>query len=201
MRAQIRRDDIERLAIYRRQHDQRLQLACLIKSVAGFRFNGSGAVSRKTVNCTACLGFQIFRSRGADGFHTREDSTARLRDLMIIRATNAHLVIQQPGMAVNQVSVAVHESWHDDSAGGVDLFYVCQVSGEPLHFISGARGFNQFPADKHGAIADEAHIAERGAAPGLHMAAQRQKLSGAPNQQGMTHLCGASLVGARSPAS
>src|SRR5205807_1562309 len=117
--AEISRYDVERLAVNRRQHDQRLHLAGLIERIAGFRFDGSGAMPRKMVNGTASLEFQVFGSGGADSLHTRKNSPARLGDLVVIRAANAHLVIKEPGTAVNQVRVAVYEPRHDYAAGGV----------------------------------------------------------------------------------
>ena len=68
------------------------------------------------------------------------------------------------------------------------------------NYRSGEHHPDPFAADKHGSVADQADITKRSAAPGLCIPAQRQQLAGAPNQQGVAHLCGASLVGARSPA-
>ena len=148
------------------QHDQRLHLARLIKTVSRFRFNRGGAVPRKIGYRAARLSFQLRRRRVAHRLHARENAAARLGDLVIVRAANAHLVVQQPGLAENQVRVAVHKTGHHHAAPGIHLDHVVRAGGSRSTSSAATRGFNHAVADQDGSVRNDADIAQSRTAPG-----------------------------------
>src|SRR5689334_28850 len=119
---------------------------------------------------------------------------------MVVGATQAHFVVQQPRGTVNKMRMAVHKAGHHHATGSVDLRNVTLTGNQPLDFFGSPGGGNRTIADKQRSIGNDTQVAESRAAPGSVRATQCQQLTRATDQQSFTHASGASLAGARSPA-
>ncbi len=120
---------------------------------------------------------------------------------MIVRSGQAHFVIHQRAAPENQVRVAIDESRHDHAAGCIDLSRAFR-SGEGFHFAAGAGCLDASVANEHCAVAYQAKIAQRRAAPRAGRSSQGEKLARSSQQDcaGHSDFAGGLRIGARKPA-
>ncbi len=165
MRAQESDGQIDgSFGIQGQQGFEQTQLGGGLQTVACLGFGGGGAGREHAQQAGARLGHERLDRGAAGGMHGGDDAAARGQDVEVVLALQAHLKLGRAVTGPDDVRVRVDKTGHDHAAGGVQGRL---VGVGVAQFVGVPGGDDLLVPDEHGAVGDDAQLAEVTAALGF----------------------------------